>query len=132
MANRGKSKGEDRFEMYEGFEWQSTEFVKWRKIWIAVNAVGFGLSAIAFFLWSRFDDKMPIVIMIIVAMFILFFGAFLDKTKVTKLRNIYTMDPGIDLKSNSRSAVAARKAEVERIEKALEEERQRLAAKKKR
>lgn len=131
MANRGKSKDDSRSQMYEGFEWQSTEFVKWRKIWIAVNIVGFSLSALAFFLWPRFDDKMPIVVMVIAAMLVLFLGAFLDKTKVTKLRNLYTIDPSVNISSNSRSAVAARKAEVERIEKALEEERQRVEAKKK-
>lgn len=129
MAGRRKRADDDQSQKYEGFEWQSSEFVKWRQIWIIVNSMGFGLSILGIASQNFTDNKAIVMLLVIAGIIMLVIGVLLDKNKVTKLRNEYTIDPRLDPNDRSKKNVAALKAEVARIEKALQDERDMLAAK---
>ena len=104
-------------EKREKLEMNNLEYVKWRKIWIAVDVVGFTLSILGIASFRLMDNHAMSAAFMICGIIILAIGVVIDHQKVTKVRNQYMVFTGYNKDDNSKAAVAARKAERERIDK---------------
>ena len=101
-------------------EFRSREYVKWRKIWIGVEITG--VLAVIIGMAFQKTNVAVTVALTITGIVLLAVGLRIDKNHVTKLRNLYTINPAIDPYDRSKEATAARKTELDRIDKALAEE----------
>jgi hypothetical protein len=119
MANKPKNTPpQPKFD--KRMEFRSREYVKWRKIWIGVEITG--VLAIIIGMAFQKTNIAVTVALTIAGIALLAVGLRIDKNHVTKLRNLYTVKPTIDPYDRSKEATAARKAELDRIDKALAEE----------
>ena len=107
-------------EKREKLEMNNLEYVKWRRIWIAVDVVGFSLSVLGIATFRLLDNNTLSVALMICGIAFLAVGVVIDHQKVTKVRNQYMVFTGYAKDDNSKEATAARKAERERIAKLVE------------
>ncbi len=114
MSARGNRTKRERPEM------NNPEFVKWRRIWIIVDVLGFSVSCIGIACFRLLSDKGTGVLIMLCGMAILAAGVIIDNRKVTRVSNMYRAQTGYSANDKSKEAVAARRAEKERIAALIE------------